>query len=179
MKMLKSWNDIEGYNFERVPEQSYFKVDDSFPNPICSKKMTNPVYHQNLNDKYICISTGSENKNCRNTNVENIYKAEDKLYEFDMQIDNIARSLQILGQEIKVFEALPPDQQGKFQLSAQKFSPLRYHWDKKSRGKILDDFLAEGRTLTKKDLMKMKEIFNERHEYLKNLKKQSLGELKD
>ena len=33
--MLKSWNDIEGYNFYKVPEQSYYRLDDKFPNPIC------------------------------------------------------------------------------------------------------------------------------------------------
>ena len=59
--------------------------------------MNDEVYWKNLNDHYICVSTGSENKNCRNLNVENIYKAEDKLYEFDMQIDNIAKSLKIMN----------------------------------------------------------------------------------
>jgi hypothetical protein len=114
--ILKSWNDIEGYNFEKVPDQSYFKIDDTFPDPICTKKMTDPIYFQNINDKYLCVSTGSENKNCRNTNVENIYKAEDKLFEFDMQIDNIAKSLDVLNQQIAIFEALPDDQKDSFKL---------------------------------------------------------------
>lgn len=108
--MLKSWNDIDGYGFERVGEQSYYKVDDNFPNPICTKKMTEEVYHKNLNDYYISVSTGSENKNSRNTNVENIYKAEDKLYEFDMQIDNITSSLDILQREMDLFVTLSEEE---------------------------------------------------------------------
>jgi hypothetical protein len=154
-----------------VGEQSYFKINDQFPNPICSKKMREEVYRLNLNDKYISISTGSENKNCRNTNVENIYKAEDKLFEFDMQIENIAKSLDILNNEIDLFNTLSETEKTAFKLSPHKFAPMRYLWDKKSRGKILEDFLGDERILTIKDLMKMKEVFSERLEYLKNLKK--------
>jgi hypothetical protein len=151
--MLRSWNEIEGLGFEKVEEQSYFKLDHTWPDPICSKKMTESVYFSNINDKYISISTGSENKNCRNTNVENIYKAEDRLFELDMQIDNIAKSLAILKREIATFELLPPEQQAHFKLPHSKFQPLNYLWDKKARGRMLEDFLSDDRVLTHKDLM--------------------------
>ena len=89
------------------------------------------VYYKNLNDNYISVSTGSENKNYRNTNVENIYKAEDKLYEFDMQIDSIDKSLRVLNQQIDRFDSMAEEDQANFKLSIQIFSPMRYLWDKK------------------------------------------------
>ena len=45
--------------------------------------MTQEVYYLNLNDDYLSLATGSENKKFRNTNEEKIYTTEDKMYEFD------------------------------------------------------------------------------------------------
>lgn len=178
-KMLKSWNDVEGFNLERVPSQCYYKLTAEFPNPIATKKMTDPIYYLNINDKYISVSTGSENSNCRNTNVVNIFKVEDKLFEFDMQIDNMSRSLEILDGEISKFNCLSESEQAVFTLSQNKFEPMRYLWDKKWKTKIIDEYMTEEKPITAKDLQKIKETFKERLEFHKNLKKQSLGELKD
>jgi len=54
------------------------------------------------------LATGSENFKFkfRNHNEENIYKAEDKLYEIDTQIDNIEKSLKIISKECEYFDTL-------------------------------------------------------------------------
>lgn len=61
--------------------------------------MMDPVYHENINDQYLSLATGSENFKFkfRNTNEEGIYKTEDKMYELDTQIDNIERSLSVVA----------------------------------------------------------------------------------
>ena len=87
--LLKAWNDTENTTFEKVADSSYYKIDEAFPIPTCTMKMTDPVYHKNLNDVYLSLATGSENKKFRNTNEDKIYTIEDKMYEYDTQIDNI------------------------------------------------------------------------------------------
>jgi len=106
--LLKPWNDLES-RFERVGESSYFKIEDDFPNPTASYKMMVDVYHKNINDKYKSVSTGSENKNYRNTNEESMYKNEDKLFELDMLLDNLERCVKIAWGELSEFEGLPEE----------------------------------------------------------------------
>jgi hypothetical protein len=97
--LLKPWNDIENQTFERLPDSSYYRIEDGFPIPTCTRKMMDPVYHENINDQYLSLATGSENFKFkfRNTNEEGIYKTEDKMYELDTQIDNIERSLSVVA----------------------------------------------------------------------------------
>jgi len=78
--LLKAWNDTENQTFEKVADSSYYKIDEGFPIPTCTIKMTEEVYFKNLNDAYLSLATGSENKRFRNTNEEKIYTTEDKMY---------------------------------------------------------------------------------------------------
>lgn len=106
--LLKPWNDTENQTFEKIPDSSYYRIEDDFPIPTCTRKMMFDVYFQNLNDKYLSLATGSENFKFkfRNTNEENIYKTEDKMYEIDTQIDNIRKSQSIVYQQQEFFETL-------------------------------------------------------------------------
>lgn len=81
--LLKAWNDTENTTFEKVADSSYYRIDEAFPIPTCTTKMSDPVYHENLNDLYLSLATGSENKKFRNTNEDKIYSIEDKMYEYD------------------------------------------------------------------------------------------------
>jgi len=56
--------------------------------------MMEEIYYKNLNDQYLSLAIGTENFKFkfRNTNEEQIYKTEDKMYELDTQIDNILKS---------------------------------------------------------------------------------------
>jgi len=96
--LLKPWNDIENQKFELLPNSSYYKIEEGFPIPTCTGKMLDEIYHGNINDQYLSLATGSENFKFkfRNTNEEQIYKTEDKMYELDTQIDNIERSQEII-----------------------------------------------------------------------------------
>jgi len=60
-------------------------IEEDFPVPTCTGKQIDPIYFLNINDRYLSLATGSENFKFkfRNINEENIYKAEDKLYEVD------------------------------------------------------------------------------------------------
>lgn len=83
--LLKPWNDTENQTFEKIPDSSYYKIEEGFPIPTCTKKMMEEVYWKNINDQYLSLATGSENFKFkfRNTNEELIYKTEDKMYELD------------------------------------------------------------------------------------------------
>lgn len=83
--LLKPWNDIDNQTFEKIPDSSYYKIEEGFPIPTCTRKMMEEVYWKNINDRYLSLATGSENFKFkfRNTNEENIYKTEDKMYELD------------------------------------------------------------------------------------------------
>jgi histone deacetylase complex regulatory component SIN3 len=81
--LLKAWNDTENTTFEKVADSSYYRIDEGFPIPTCTMKMTDEVYFGNLNDIYLSLATGSENKKFRNTNEDKIYSIEDKMYEYD------------------------------------------------------------------------------------------------
>ena len=89
--LLKPWNDTENQTFEKIPNSSYYKIEDGFPIPTCTRKMMEEIYFKNINDQYLSLATGSENFKFkfRNTNEEQIYKTEDKMYDLDTQIDNI------------------------------------------------------------------------------------------
>ena len=107
--ILKPWNDIENQKFELLPNSSYYKIEDGFPIPTCTAKMCDEIYHKNINDQYLSLATGSENFKFkfRNTNEEQIYKTEDKMYELDTQIDNIERSYDIISKQCDEFDMLP------------------------------------------------------------------------
>lgn len=109
--LLKPWNDTNNQTFEKIPDSSYYKIEEGFPIPTCTRKMMEEVYWKNLNDQYLSLAIGQENvengeQKFRNTNVENIYKTEDKMYEIDTQIDNIEKSLSIVQSELEKFEAM-------------------------------------------------------------------------
>ena len=106
--LLKAWNDTENQTFEKVADSSYYKIDEGFPIPTCTLKMQDDVYFKNLNDAYLSLATGSENKRFRNTNEEKIYSTEDKMYEYDTQIDNIRKSHDIVVRQCEIFDKLTP-----------------------------------------------------------------------
>ena len=98
--LLKPWNDTENQTFEKIPDSSYYRIENGFPIPTCTRKMMEEIYHRNLNDQYLSLAIGTENFKFkfRNTNEEQIYKTEDKMYELDTQIDNIQKSQAIINQ---------------------------------------------------------------------------------
>jgi len=110
--LLKPWNDPDCQTYEKIPDSSYYKIDESFPIPICTKKMTDKVYWKHINDSYLSLATGSENFKFkfRNTYEELIYKNEDKIYEQDNWIDNIQKSYNRICKEHDKFEALSEEE---------------------------------------------------------------------
>lgn len=117
--LLKTWNDIENLNqlnFEKIPDSSYYKITEGFPVPTCTKKMLEEIYFGNINDKYLSASIGLENfkSKFRNTNEENVYRTEDKMYEIDTQIDNVEKSLKIVQDQLTEFELLSEEEQNTF-----------------------------------------------------------------
>lgn len=93
--------------------------------------MMEEIYWKNINDQYLSLATGSENFKFkfRNTNEENIYKTEDKMYELDTQIDNIQKSLQIVTDQCDYFETLSEEEQAKYKFPCMRLNPLRFYWD--------------------------------------------------
>lgn len=170
--LLKPWNDHENQTFEKIPDSSYFKIDDDFPIPTCSGKMIEEVYHKNINDRYLSLAIGTENFKFkfRNLNEENVYKAEDNLYVCETQIDNIRRSYKIVNQILKEFNALPEEEQAAFKFPTQRLNPLRFYWDRKLRQTINEQYFREGRIIKEKDLIALKKALNDRLEYQKNQK---------
>ena len=86
--ILKPWNDLENQKFEKIPESSYFKIDQFFQLPICSAKMdpkNGTFYQEFLNEKYLMLSLGSESFGfkVRNQNEDLIFKNEDNMYKLD------------------------------------------------------------------------------------------------
>ena len=124
--LLKPWNDLENQTFERVGESSYFKIDENHPNPLCTKKMLHSVFYLNVNDKYKSFSTGSENKNYRNTNEESMYKNEDKLFEFDMIIDNLQKCYDISLSEIEDFDHLEEESKAQYRFPYHRIAFLKH-----------------------------------------------------
>ena len=53
-KLLKPWNDTENLqtnqSFEKIPDSSYYRIEEGFPIPTCTMKMLDPIYYENLND---------------------------------------------------------------------------------------------------------------------------------
>lgn len=91
--LIKPWNDLENQAFEKIsPDSSYYRIDEkdgNFPIPTCTAKMLNPVYRDNLNDRYLSLATGSEKTetnqqhNIKNQFAEKLYQNEDRLYDKD------------------------------------------------------------------------------------------------
>ena len=81
---MKPWNDHEN---QTLPEtnSSYYRIEEGFPIPTCTGKMMEPLFYENINDRYLSLAIGTENFKFkfRNVNEENMYKAEDQLYEYD------------------------------------------------------------------------------------------------
>ena len=97
--LLKPWNDTENQTFEKIQESSYYRIPDDFPIPTCTRKMMYELYYNHVNDRYLSLATGSEGNfkfKVRNSYEEIIYKTEDKMYEFDTQIDNIEKCCEIV-----------------------------------------------------------------------------------
>ena len=80
--LIKPWNDLDHQAFEKIsPDSSYYRIDDrdGFPIPTCTAKELDPVYKNNLNDRYLSLATGSEKAETRTTeSVKNQYA--DRLY---------------------------------------------------------------------------------------------------
>lgn len=129
--LLKPWNDTENQTFEKIPDSSYYKIEEGFPIPTCTRKMMDSIYWSNINDQYLSLATGSENFKFkfRNTNEELIYKTEDKMYELDTQIDNIKKSYKIVNDLYVKFEELSEDEQAVYKFPCHLLNPLRFYWD--------------------------------------------------
>jgi hypothetical protein len=177
--LLKAWNDTENTTFEKVPDSSYYKIDEAFPIPTCTMKMSNEVYFSNLNDLYLSLATGSENKKFRNTNEDKIYANEDKMYEVDTQIDNIHKSYNIVCEQVEIFETLSPQEQALYKFPVKKLQPLRFYWDKKFKKLIHDQYFDETKVLKSKEMADLKKQFTNKLEFLENQKKSMLPELTD
>lgn len=177
--LLKAWNDTENTTFEKVADSSYYKIDEGFPIPTCTMKMTDEVYWKNLNDIYLSLATGSENKKFRNTNEDKIYTIEDKMYEYDTQIDNIQKSYNIVCKQVELFETLTPAEQALYKFPVQKLQPLRFYWDKKFKKLIHDQYFDGSKVLKTKEMSDLKKQFTNKLEFLENQKKQMLPELTD
>lgn len=57
---MNPWNDLDNQAFEKIPDSSYYKIEDEFPIPTCTGKMLNPIFQKNINDRYLSLATGSE-----------------------------------------------------------------------------------------------------------------------
>lgn len=110
--ILKPWNDTENQTFEKIPDSSYYKIEEGFPIPTCTRKNMFDIYLSNINDQYLSLATGSENFKFkfRNTYEELIYKTEDKIYELDSQIDNITKSYSIVSEQCDLFDRMSEDE---------------------------------------------------------------------
>jgi len=170
--LLKPWNDHENQTFEKIPDSSYFKIDDDFPIPTCSRKMMEEIYHKNINDRYLSLAIGTENFKFkfRNLNEENVYKAEDNLYVCETQIDNIRRSYKIVNQILKEFNALSEVEQATYKFPTHRLNPLRFYWDRKLRLNINEQYFREGRIIKQKDILALKKALHDRLEFQKNQK---------
>ena len=179
--LLKPWNDHENQTFEKIPDSSYFKIDDDFPIPTCSAKMIDEVYHKNINDRYLSLAIGTENFKFRfrNQNEENVYKAEDNLFVCETQIDNIKRSYRIVSQILVEFNAMSEAEQASFKFPTHRLNPHRFYWDRNLRQTINEQYLREGRTIKQKELIALRKLLNDRLEYQKNQKNSQINDIKE
>ena len=128
------------------------------------------MYFKNLNDAYLSLATGSENKRFRNTNEEKIYSTEDKMYEYDTQIDNIRKSHDIVVRQCEIFDRLTPAEQSNYKFPVKKLSPLRFYWDKKFKKLVNEQYFDESRTLKEKEMKDLRKQFAKKLEDLKSHK---------
>ena len=59
-QLLNPWNDLDNQAFEKIPDSSYYRIEDEFPIPTCTGKMLNPIFQKHINDRYLSLATGSE-----------------------------------------------------------------------------------------------------------------------
>jgi histone deacetylase complex regulatory component SIN3 len=147
--------------------------------PTCTMKMLQEVYWNNLNDVYLSLATGSENKKFRNTYEEKIYTNEDKLYEHDTQIDNFERSYRIVCEQCDQFEGLSEADQNVYKFPVQKLSPYRFYWDLKFKRHCQDQYFKVGKILKSKEMAALKKAFNDKLEFLRNQKNLNITDIKD
>ena len=177
--LLKAWNDTENQTFEKVADSSYYKIDEGFPIPTCTLKMKEEVYFGNLNDAYLSLATGSENKRFRNTNEEKIYSTEDKMYEYDTQIDNIRKSHDIVVEQCELFDALTPAEQVHYKFPVKRLSPLRFYWDKKFKKLVNEQYFDEARVLKEKEMKELRKQFAKKLADLESHKALGMPDLSD
>ena len=137
--LIKPWNDLEKQDFEKIaPDSSYYRIDEedgSFPIPTCTAKMLNPVYRDNLNDRYLSLATGSEKTetnqqhNIKNSFAEKLYQNEDRLYVRDSHIDNVKKSYYRICKILERFRASSPEEQASFKFPLHELNPLRQYWE--------------------------------------------------
>jgi hypothetical protein len=152
--MLKPWNDTENQTFKKIPDSSYYMIEEGFPIPTCTMKMVEEIYHKNINDKYLSLAIGTENFKFkfRNHNEDQIYKTEDKMYELDTQIDNIVKSQIVVNDQAAHFEQLTEADQMLYKFPVNLLHPLRFYWDQKFRKNVSDLYFKEGKVLKPKDM---------------------------
>lgn len=139
------------------------------------------VYYKNLNDRYLSLALGTENYKFkfRNINEENVYKAEDKLYEHDTQIDNTRRSYKVVNKILKQYEELSEQEKANYKFPVNQLNPLRFYWDHKFRKSINEQYFKEGKITKEKDLKALKKVLSDRLDYLKTGKTSGIGEIKE
>lgn len=125
------------------------------------------VYWRNLNDIYVSMATGSEGKSVKNDNEEKIFKAEDKLYELDTQIDNIEKCYNIILNECSKYELLNPDDKKYYRFPFNILNPQRFYWDTKFKKGIQDLYFNEKKELKSKDMQNLKKAFKDKLDFLK------------
>lgn len=167
--LLKPWNDHEKLTFKKIPDSSYFLIDDSYPIPSCSAKQSRPVYTHNLNDRYLSLAVGTENFKFRerNANEENVFKAEDTLYMFETKLDSIEKSIKIVTEILVEFNELPECEKSRFQFPVHRLKPHIYNWDSKLKFIIKDQFLRKDSVIKLKDILNLRQILQDRLEHQK------------
>lgn len=186
--LIKPWNDLEKQDFEKIsPDSSYYRIDEedgSFPIPTCTAKMLNPVYRDNLNDRYLSLATGSEKTetnqqhNIKNSFAEKLYQNEDRLYVRDSHIDNVKKSYFRICKILERYRASPPEVQANFKFPLHELNPLRQYWEHRL-ARHTDQFLKEGKVIREKELLALKKTVASHLDYLKNQKQLCLNEVKE
>ena len=99
-----------------------------------------------------------------------MYKNEDKIFEFDMMIDNLQLCFDLTKKEIEGFNSLSEKDKAVYKYPYKKIIFLKHQWDKKFRIKMMDEYFRENKVLELKDLVKIKDLFTEKLDFSKSQK---------
>lgn len=100
----------------------------------------------------------------KNVNQDIIYKAEDRLYEMDTQIDNIKKSLKIVSDECATFDSLSEMEQSQYKFPSHKLSPLRFYWESNLRRRMQQ--YLDGKNLKQRDMLAFKKAIKDKFDTL-------------